>query len=179
MLVELLVLLQVAQNPTTGPVLSARPHDPVVVRTGDGTVLGAIGAVDANEIEAAKLATTKASNGEVKAYAAVLLRDHQHSLTTGTNLAKQLHITRLLPADSAMARGHVQEMAALNAATGAAFDKAFVQFTVDDHKAAIAKANTTLLPQATRPQVKTYVRQLLPTMTTHQQTGEKWLAAHP
>jgi putative membrane protein len=179
MLVGILALLMSAQAPTVGPVLSPRPHDPVVVRTGDGTVLGAIGAVDANTIEAAKLATTKASNGDAKAYAAVLVRDHQLSLTTGTNLAKQLGVTRLLPPDSVMSRGHTQEMAELNALSGAAFDKAFVQYAVDDHKAAIAKINGTLLAEATRPQVKTFVRQRVPILTAHQQTGEKWLAAHP
>jgi putative membrane protein len=179
MLVGLLALLAVAQAPTVGPPLSSRPHDPVIQRTADATVLGTIGAADANVIEAAKLATTKASNGEVKAYATMLLREHRRSLTVGTDLAKDLHVTRLLPADSAMARAHKEEMFALNAASGAAFDKAFVQFMVDDHKVAIARVTGPELADAVRSRVKEFVRQRLPVLTAHQQAGEKWLAAHP
>jgi putative membrane protein len=179
MLVAILAMLISAQAPTVGPALSPRPHDPVVARTADGTVLGALGAIDANAIEVAKLATTKASNGDAKAYAAILLRAHQLSLTSGTQLAKRLGITRLLPADSAMARAQVDRMASLNALSGAAFDQAFVEYAVESHKAAIVKINGTLLAEATRPQVKTYARQRVPILTGHQLAGEKWLAAHP
>jgi hypothetical protein len=43
----------------------------------------------------------------------------------------------------------------------------------------IAKINTTLLAMAQRPQVKAFVRGLLPQLTAHQQAEEKWLAEHP
>lgn len=182
MFVEMLMLVLVAQNPVPPPAPPAAgpvPHPQPVKRTADGTVLGTIGAADANEIEAAKLATTKASNGDVKAYAAQMLHDHQQSLATSTGLAKDLNIALLLPADSAMAREHTREMAELNVLSGSAFDKAYVQFVISAHKAMIVKANGPLLTQATRPQVKEFVRQQLPIMTTHKETGEKWLAAHP
>ncbi len=179
MLIGILVLVMVAQNPVAGPPLSPRPHAPVVHRTGDATVLGAIGAVDANELEEAKLAATKASSSEVRGLATALVKDHERSLQAGARLAKQFHIARLLPADSAMARTHVVEMAQLNTLTGAAFDKAFVEYTLADHKAVIAKIKATLLAAAERPQVKAFVRALLPQLTAHQQAEEKWLAAHP
>jgi putative membrane protein len=179
MLIEILTLVMVAQNPVAGPPVNPRPHTQPVARSPDGTVLGTVGAADANEIEASTLATTKASDSDVKAYATMLLHDHQQSLATGTGLAKELHIALLLPADSAMAREHTREMAELNVLSGAAFDKSFVQFVVSSHKAMIAKVNGGLLTQATRPRVKEFVRQQLPTLTTHRETGEKWLAAHP
>lgn len=179
MLVGILAAIVVAQAATAGPPLSPVPHDPIVQRTGDGMVLGLIGAVDANEMEEAKLAATKASASEVRALATTEVKDHQLSLQTGARLAKQFSIARLLPADSAMAREHVVEMAQLNTLTGAAFDKAFVENTVADHKATIAKINGTLLAAAKRPQVKAFVRALLPQLMAHQQAEEKWLAAHP
>jgi putative membrane protein len=179
MLSVILAVVMLAQAPAAGPPMSPRPHAPVVKRSGDATVLGAIGAVDANELEEAKLAATKASGSEVRALAAVLVKDHERSLQTGAQLAKQFRIARLLPADSAMARAHVVEMAQLNTLSGAAFDKAFVEYTLADHKAVIAKINGTLLATAERPQVKAFVRALLPQLTAHQQAEEKWLAAHP
>lgn len=179
MLIGMLGLLLMAQVPTVGPKAGPTPQAAVVKRSDDGTVLGAIGARDANIIEVAKLATTKASGASAKSYAASLLKAHQLSLTTGTKLAKQLGITRLLPADSVMAREQVEVMVKLNALSGTAFDQAFVQFIVADHKAAITILNGTLLAQAKQSQVKTFVRQKVPILTAHQVTGEKWLAAHP
>lgn len=178
MLAGILALVLVAQGATAGPPLSPVPHTAIAPRAGDATVLGTIGAEDANEIEVAKLVATKASNGDLKTFATLLLHDHQQSLTTGTDLAKRFRITRLLPADSAIARAHAKEMAELNVLTGAAFDKAFVQQEIDGHNAIVAK-DSALLAQATRPQVKAFVRSLIPVHATHQDIAVKWLAAHP
>lgn len=179
MLAEMLGLLLLVQVPTTGPKAGPTPAPAVVHRTDDGTVLGAIGARDANLIEIAKLATTKASEAGTKTFAATLLKAHQLSLTAGTTLAKQLGVARLLPADSAMARSQVDAMAKLNVLSGTAFDRAFVQFVVDDHKAAITQLNGALLAQAKQPQVRTFVRQRVPILKSHQAMGAKWLAEHP
>lgn len=179
MLIGMLGLLLMVQVPTMGPKAGPTPQPAVVKRSDDGTVLGAIGARDANLIEVAKLATTKASGASAKSFAASVLKAHQLSLTAGTTLAKQLRLTRLLPADSVMARGQVEVMAKLNALSGTAFDQAFVEFIVADHKAAVALLQGPLLAQATQPQVKAFVRQRVPTLQAHQVTGEKWLAAHP
>ena len=179
MLVGFLAVIMLAQATTVGPPLSPAPHNPVVQRTGDATVLGLIGAVDANELEEAKLAATKASTGEVRALATAMVKDHQLSLQTGARLAKRYSIARLLPADSAMAREHAAEMLQLNTLTGAAFDKAFIENTLADHKKLIARINGSLLTVATRQPVKAYARSLVPRLMVHQQAEEKWLAAHP
>jgi putative membrane protein len=180
MLLGLLGLLLVVQVPTVGPkVVGPLPKAAVVPRTDDGTVLGAIGARDANMIEVATLATTKATEGSAKSYAASVLKTHQLSLTAGTKLARQLGVARLLPADSAMARGQVDAMARLNTLSGTAFDRAFVQFIVDDHKAAIVLLNGTLLARAKQPQVRAFVRQRVPILRSHLVMGEKWLKDHP
>ena len=179
MLAGILGLLLLAQVPTVGPKAGPTPAPAVVRRSDDGIVLGAIGARDANLIEVAKLATTKATAASARTYAATLLKAHQLSLSAGTNLAKQLGVARLLPADSAMARGQVDVMAKLNVLSGTAFDRAFVQFIVDDHKAAITLLNGTLLAQAKQLQVKTFIRQRVPILRSHQLMGEKWLAGNP
>lgn len=181
MLVSVLTLLLTVQAqtqppvPTAGPPLSPVPHTPVVRRTGDADVLGAIGAADANMIEAATLATTKASNGEVKSYAALVLRDHQKSLTAGTKLAKELRITRLLPADSAMARAQVEAMTRLNLLSGDAFDRAFVQYTVDAHQVLVTKDKTVLPARAQRRRVKNFLHERQEMLQAHLQAGVRWL----
>jgi len=179
MLAGMLGLLLMVQVPTVGPKAGPTPTPAVVQRTDDGSVLGAIGARDANLIEVAKLATIKATGASTKSFAATVLKAHQLSLTAGTKLAKQLGVTRLLPADSVMAREQVEGMAKLNVLSGTAFDRAFVQFVVDDHKAAITRLNGPLLAQAKRSQVRTFIRQRVPILKSHQVMGEKWLAQSP
>src|SRR5512141_3196253 len=122
MLAEMLGLLLMVQVPTAGPKAGPTPAPAVVQRSADGAVLGAIGARDANLIEAAKLATTKATGPNAKAFAATVLKAHQASLDAGTRLAKQLGVARLLPADSVMARQQVAAMTKLNVLSGVAFD---------------------------------------------------------
>lgn len=185
MLIAFLSLMQIAgQNPPppvkpVGPPEPIAPHTMPVLHTGDGDALGAIGALDANMIEAAKLATSKASSSAVRSYAATVLKDHDAALTRATKLSNQLKITRVLPPDSAMARAHADEMTRLNLLTGADFDRAFVQCMVDDHKAALAKLHSTWIPQAVKPKVKSYMTGRLPELTAHERDAEKWLAEHP
>lgn len=177
MLVAILAVLAM-QGTTAGPPLSPVPHTTPVPRSGDATVLGRIGAEDANELEVAKLASTKASAGDAKTFAATLVKDHQQSLVSGTNLAKRYRITRLLPDDSIMARTHKQEMAELNVLTGAEFDKAFMKFEFDGHKASATK-DSALVSQAVRASVKLFAQQRLPVLAKHRDIAEKWIAAHP
>jgi putative membrane protein len=162
---------------TQGVTLSPEPHPYVAPQSGDAVVLGTVGTQDANEIEAAKLAMEKAKNRDVKAFAKMLVHDHQQSLTNGTNLAKQLQLMRLLPTDSVLTSIHTQRMAKLNVLSGSAFDKAFMQFEVDGHQAALTRDSA--LAVAGSPQVQPFVWQHLPMHVMHKETAVKWLAAHP
>jgi putative membrane protein len=161
--------------------LSARalPHLAAPVRQmSDAQILGTLGAADANELEAAKLAATKATNAAARAYAAMLVRDHSLSQKTGLDLAKRRHIIILLPPDTMMEITHKQEMDQLNALSPDAFDKAFVQFMVADHQALIARVAKALLPAARDPQLRAFIRRLQPTIRVHQLKGQQWLDSH-
>lgn len=177
MLTGIITILLMTQAPTP-PGKTIGPADPVipmVARTGDGVVLGAIGAADANIIEVATLATTKARDAAVKTLAAEALKAHQKSLTDGSSLAKQFGIKRLLPADSAMARLQVNTMKELNRLSGAAFDQRFVEFVVELHKGIMAKDRGPLLAEEMRPEVKAFLAARQPLLLAHLQAGERWL----
>ena len=145
---------------------------------GDAEVLGAIGARDANLVEASTLAGTKASSSEVKSFASDVLRDHQASLTRGNDLAKELQLSRELPPDSAMARMQVQAMDQMSLVSGAAFDKAYVKYIFDAHEAELPKV-TKRLAEAQNAAVKAFVSDRLPSLRAHLETARSWLAAHP
>jgi putative membrane protein len=179
MLMPLLLLLAATQVPTSGPPMPPQPRTPAVQRTGDATVLGSIGAADANAIEVGTLAEAKASAGAVKALAATLREEHERSLTAGTALAKQYRITRLLPNDSAMARRQVRVMVELNTRSGASFDRAFVEWVVANHQALLSKDEQLLQSERTRAAVKRFLGDRLPMLRRHVATAEAWLVANP
>lgn len=151
------------------------PISPARVPT-DATILGTLAASDANEIEAAKLGSSKATALEVKDYADVLVRDTERLRQEATALAARLGITPVV--DTSGAAAHRDLMTKLNALAGVAFDHAFVQAMVDEHKTALAKLSGSFLPAASNAQLKTYIRKLIPTVRDHETMGGRWLSAH-
>lgn len=176
MLTALLGALVIAQYAPTGTMVTVRA--PARPRLGDAEVLGAVGARDANLIEAAKLASTKASGDDVKRFAADVLASHERSLTRGAELAKALDISRVLPADSAMARMQTTKMDELSLLSGAAFDRVFVQYVFDAHDAEISKVIGPLQSQARHATVKAFLDERLPELRSHHTTASTWLAAN-
>jgi predicted outer membrane protein len=177
MRVSLLLLLLIAPG---GSPPHSRPHPGLRAtmmarRIGDAEILGTIGTFDANGSEAAKLGSTKAHTQEVRAYAKMLLADHQRSQQTGLRLAKLLRIAPVLPSDSSITRAHKAEMDQLNLISAAEFDKAFVQYMVVDHKMMIARIDSVLLPAAAHAQLKTFMRNLRPSLAMHEAKGQEWL----
>lgn len=175
MVAEILGLLLLVQP---GAPAGAPSPGAAVVRTADGAILGAIGARDANLIEAATLATTKAQDAAVKRFAADVLRDHQGSLTRGAALATELQVTRLLPVDPAMARAQLAQMVLLDSLSGAAFDQTFVKYVVDNYDAAIRRATDTQIPQARHANLKVFLQERQRVLLERQAVGQAWLAAN-
>lgn len=162
------------------PGSSLIPRRPVIVAqvAGDAEVLGAIGARDANLIEASTLASTKASSAEVKSFAAEVLQSHRRSLTRGAELAKQFNLSRELPPDSVMARTQSQKMDEMSLLSGAAFDRVYMQYIMDTHEAELVKASQEHVPGSDHPEVKAFATERLPSLRAHQTTASTWLAAN-
>jgi putative membrane protein len=148
-------------HPTTAVI--SRP----ALRLSDAEIFGTLDAASASEIEAARLASGKASSKAVKDYADMLIRDHAAARKAGSDLAKQVGVTPVPPSDNAMATAHAAVMARLSQVSGAAFDKAFMQAMADDHRMVIDKVNSTLIPSAQNARLKEWMGQLVPTLQNH------------
>lgn len=175
---SVLTLLMLAQTPVQGRPVSEGLSTPVLPRTGDPAVLGAINGADANMIEAAKLASTKGSAAEVKSFASSVVREHQASLTEGSRLAKARHIDRVPPVDPTLTQAHTQAMHELNLLSGSAFDARFMRLMADEHRAALTLLDGGLGASTSDPECKQFVGKQLPLLRSHRATAEKWLAAH-
>ena len=181
MLIGILALVLAAQGGTAAaPPVSAVSRPVVPQSHADATVLGTIGAEDANEIEVATLAKAKDEQRRCQ-----VLRHAPAARPPA--IADQRHQSREAPWYHPGSCRRIprwrhgpmpRRMKELNVLSGAAFDKAFMQYEADGHKAAVAK-DSVLIAQATRAAVKGFVRSLLPIHATHQDIAAKWLAAHP
>lgn len=127
-------------------------------------------AVTANQIDIdyANIAKSKASNADVKKFAATMIKDHQSVLNQAVALAKKLGVTpQDNPTTQALLAGSVTAKDMLNSKTGSDFDKAYVDNEVSYHKAAIDLVENTLIKDATNPELKSLLESALPIFKEH------------
>jgi putative membrane protein len=141
----------------------------------DATIVAIFDAANTYDIESGALAAKKGTTKDVREYGEMLERDHKHVRTLGRDLAKSLGVTPTPPKDFALAKSHVQAMKTLKAASGARFDRAFLQHEVDFHSAVIDAITTTLLPAIQNAQVKDLVTKVAPAFVAHRDKAQSML----
>jgi putative membrane protein len=120
------------------------------------------------DIDAGKLATSKASKADVKAFAQQMVTDH-----TGVNKQAVELVTRLkvTPEDNATSQalksGGDANVAALKVLSGAAFDKAYIDHEVAYHQQVIDALDKTLIPSASNAELKALLVKVRPAFVAH------------
>lgn len=115
-----------AQTPTDG---DASPASKMT----DATFLKKLAEGNLAEVDEGRLATQKASDGEVKKFGEEMIKDHSQNNSELDALAKQHGIEVPRTIDSK----HAAASAKLNAVNGSVFDSHFVRKEVQDHKETI------------------------------------------
>lgn len=115
------------------------------------------------EVQAAQLAQTKATSADVKSFASRMITDH----TKANDQLKTIVASKSgLKIPTALDAAHRALMAKLKAASGAAFDKTYVQQQVDAHQKAVmlftAESNN-----GKDTDLKQFATQTLPTLQQH------------
>ena len=131
----------------------------------DADITGVIHEVNAGEIAAGKLASTKATNDDVKAFARDMVKDHSaldgkdEKLASGgaSSSAVRDSVTKANAATSAQLT---------NAGSGAAFDKAYVDAQVTGHENALAFLQRAQ-SSAQRDDLKKLVADAIPDVQKH------------
>jgi putative membrane protein len=143
----------------------AKPTDPQIAH-----IAYTAGVLD---ITAAKQAIAKSKNKDVVAFANDMVRDHEAVNKQALDLVKKLKVT---PEDNDTSRALTKqaadkqvELAKLN---GADFDKAYVVNEVTYHKTVNGALETTLIPSASNPELKTLLQTGLKLFQGHQQHAE-------
>ena len=100
----------------------------------DSNMVSVLEALDEDEIDAARLAQEKGSRPEVKAFAGRVLNEHRELTQSNGRLADQLGLQPEPPALAVqLKQAHEQAMRKLRMTSGAAFDRAYVEYEIQQH----------------------------------------------
>jgi len=120
------------------------------------------------DIDAGKLAESKASSADVKAFGKQMVTDHSGVNKQAVALVTRLKVT---PEDNATAQslksGGAENVARLEKLSGAAFDRAYVDHEVVYHEQVLEALDTTLIPNAQNAELKALLVAVRPAFVAH------------
>jgi putative membrane protein len=116
------------------------------------------------EVELAKMAGDKAQSPEIKEYARQLEQDHSEALDELKGIANRASVT--LEEPPAAERASMQD----KMGSGRAFDRAYIEKMIEDHKKDIAEFEREL--KSATGELKQYIEKTLPVMREHLQKAE-------
>jgi putative membrane protein len=120
------------------------------------------------DIDAGKLAESRATNDEVKAFARLMVTDHTAVNKSATDLAGKLKVTpQNNPTSESLKSGGDKNLARLRTLTGTAFDKAYVDQEVAYHQQVIDALDKTLIPGAANAELKALLIKVRPAFVAH------------
>jgi putative membrane protein len=120
------------------------------------------------DIDAGKLAESRATNDEVKAFARLMVTDHSAVNKSATDLVGKLKVTpQNNPTSESLKAGGDKNLARLRTLTGTAFDKAYVDQEVAYHQQVIDALDKTLIPGAANAELKMLLVKVRPAFVAH------------
>ncbi len=114
------------------------------------------------EVSAGQMAEGKATNEGVKRFASMMVQDHTGANAKVKELAQQRNVT--LPNEPSAE--HKQKMDEVSKKNGKAFDKAYMDMMVDDHKKTISLFKESMSATSDN-QVKDFINTTLPKLQMH------------
>lgn len=157
---------QAPVQPTTAPSPTAPVAKKVMLEQDDA--LGILSVINQAEINAGKLATTRAESAGVKKYAQAMIKEHSDNQAKLT----QWNADANHPAAKAKTEEAKAEAARLSALTGAAFDAAYIKAMVADHRKALMALDEKLIPAAKDAPVKAFLQDTRTHVAAHLKQAE-------
>ena len=120
------------------------------------------------DIDAGKIAATRATNPAAKKFGEQMAADHTGVNKSATELVTRLKVT---PEENATSRalkaGGDKNVAHLNELKGAAFDKAYIDNEVAYHQQVLEALDKTLIPSASNAELKALLVKVRPAFVAH------------
>jgi len=120
------------------------------------------------DIDAGKLAQSRAQSQEVKDFGQRMVTDHSGVNQSAVALVTKLHV-KPEPNDTSksLQKGGDDNLSALKQLNGAAFDKAYVDHEVTYHQAVLDALDQTLIPSAQNAELKALLVKVRPAFVAH------------
>jgi putative membrane protein len=138
----------------------------------DPNIVALLDEANMADSSAGALASTKATNKEVKDFARLMMSEHHALRKQGQDLAKKLNVTPAPPANDPLKPLIESEMTALKSAPkGAEFDRVYMEQEIAAHKAVLELAENAQ-GQAQNEQLKALIEQAKPVIQKHLDQAE-------
>ena len=120
------------------------------------------------DIDAGKLAKSKAHSKDVRQFAQLMITDHSGVNKSATELVQKLHVTPESNATSeSLQKGGDDNLAALEKLHGHAFDRGYIDHEVAYHQSVLDALDTTLIPGAHNAELKELLVKVRPAFVSH------------
>ncbi len=132
------------------------------------------------DIDAGKLAATRAASKDVKDFAQLMISDHSGVNKSAVELVQRLKVTpKDNPTSQSLQRGGDENLAKLGKLQGAAFDRAYVEHEVAYHQAVLDALDQTLIPHAKNAELKALLVKVRPAFVAHLDHAKQLLTRLP
>jgi putative membrane protein len=168
-----------SEAPIPGSALTAAPTSEAPPPSWtDGQILDVIHDADEGEIEQAELASSRAHDGRVRQFAAMMVKDHTAADSKTHTVAGRLATTFEPSAEGrrldASARSETET---LRIQTGADFDRAYIAAQIEEHQAVLAAIDDDLMPHAQSRELKDLLTEIRGKVMVHLQRAQALDAA--
>jgi len=137
-------------------------------RVDDAQIASIVVTANQVDIDAGKLASSMAANGDVKKFGEQMVTDHTGVNKQATELVTKLKVTpQDNPTSASLKSGGAENVANLKKLKGAAFDKAYVDHEVAYHQQVIDALDKTLIPNASNAELKALLVKVRPAFVAH------------
>lgn len=137
-------------------------------RLSDADIVGITDTAHRGEIEQAQLALERSSDPGVRAFAQRMIEDHGHALERQSALVSRLGLPLSHGTFSQRWSSQSQQILdTLRAQQGDAFDRAYIDAQVRQHRQLLDMLDNQLIPNATQPQLRAQIEELRPVIASH------------
>ena len=134
----------------------------------DAQIAAIVVAANQVDINAGKLAASKATAAEVKSFGAQMVTDHTGVNKSAVDLVTRLHVTpEDNPTSASLTDGGKVNVKHLRALKGAEFDRAYIDNEVTYHQTVIDAMDKTLIPNAQNAELKSLLIKVRPAFVAH------------
>ncbi len=120
------------------------------------------------DIDAGKLAETKGTNKDVKAFGKMMVMDHTGVNKEAVALVKKLKVTpEDNPTSQSLKQGGADNLKNLKGLKGKAFDKAYIDHEVAYHQQVLDAVDKVLIPNAKNEELKALLVKVRPAFVAH------------